>query len=154
MSVLSPILALRARLDFAVEHGPAHLRYIYAAVRDCGVSFGTVTQHSGRFAFPSDKPVIAILGDDMHATLGPAAFHRKSVRRFVASCAAAVVIACDAQPRFYAMATSVAVCLRRNVLIVETRSEHEADWVDLVQAINPDIRLLVGTVRPETEARH
>lgn len=154
MSLLSPILAPRVRLDFAVENGPAHLRCIYAAVRDCGVSFATISQNSGRFAFPAGKPVVALLGDDMHEALGPAAFHRKSVRRFVATCAAAVVIACDAQPRFYAMATSVAVCLRRDVLIVETRSEHEADWIDLVKTISPDIRMLIGTVRPPTGARH
>ena len=154
MADLPPILAPRARLDFAVEHGPEYFRPIYRAVRDCGISFATVTQHAGRFGFPSDKPVIALLGDDMHEALGPAAFNRKSVRRFVATCAAAVVIACEAQPRFYAMAAAAAVCVRRNVVIVETRSEHEADWIDLVQAVNPAIKLLVGTVRPPTAARH
>ena len=154
MTLLSPIIAPRARLDFAVENGPEHLRCIYAAVRDYGVSFATVTQNSGRFAFPAGKPVVALLGDDMHQAFGPAAFHRKSVRRFVASCAGAVVITCDAQPRFYAAAAGVAILLRRNAIIVETRSEHEADWIDLVRSVSPDIRMLIGTVRPPTEARH
>lgn len=154
MSLLTPVLAPRARLDLAVEHGPEHLRPFYRAVRDAGISFATVLQHAGRFSFPSDKPVIALLGDDMHEALGPAGFNRKSVRRFVATCAVAVVVACDAQPRFYAMAAHAAVCLRCNVVIVETRSEHEVDWIDLIRSIRPDIRMLVGTVRPETEARH
>ena len=152
--MIGPDIIPRARLDFAVDHAPEHLRAIYRAVRDHGVSFGVVTQRAGRFAFPSDKPVVTLLGDDLDEALGPPAFHRKSVRRFVASCEAAVIISCDPQPWFYTAATSVAVLKRRNVLIVETRSEVEADWVDLVRSIAPDIRMLIGTVRPETEARH
>ena len=151
--MLTPELVSRARLDFAVEHGPEHLRHVYRAVRDGAVTFGFVTQRSGRFAFPSRLPVIAIFGDDLDEALGPAGFHRKSVRRFVASCAGAVVIACDAQPPLY-HAAAAAVVLRRNVVLVETRSEHEADWIDLIRSIKPDIRMLVGTVRPPTEARH
>lgn len=154
MSILSPHIAPRARLDAAVDQGPLHLRDLYRAVRDYGISFATVTQHAGRFAFPSDKPVVALLGDDMHQALGPTAFHRKSVRRFVASCKAAVIVACEAQPRFYMAAAVTAAVLRQNVVVVETRSEHEADWFDLLREINPSINMLVGAVRPETEARH
>ncbi len=152
--MLAPAFVHRARLDAAVEHGPAHLRPMYLAVRDHGVSFAVVTQRAGRFAFPSDKPVVALLGDDLDEALGPAGFHLKSVRRFVASCEGAVIIACDPQPRLYIAAATVAVMLRRNAVIIETRSEHEADWVDLIRSIKPDIRMLLGTVRPPTEAQH
>ncbi len=147
--MMSPDIIPRAKLNAAVEHGPLHLRPLYHAVRDYGISFAIVTQGAGRFAFPSDKPVITLLGDDLHEALGPPAFHRKSVRQFVATCRAAVIVACDPQPKFYIAAATTAVLLRQNVVIVETRPEHEADWFDLVRQITPDINLLVGTVRPE-----
>ena len=38
----------RDRLDFAVDHGPEHLRGIYRCVRDGGIGFATVSQNAGR----------------------------------------------------------------------------------------------------------
>lgn len=139
----------RHRLDFAVERGPLHLRGIYRCIRDGGIGFATVPQRAGRFDMPTDRPHVVILGDDMHAALGPAAFHRKSVRRFAARCRTAAIVACEALPVLYTGPALTAMSMRWDGLIVETLPRWEASWADLIRQANPSITLLIGTVKPE-----
>ena len=135
------------RLDYAVEHGPMHLRAVYRCVRDGGIAFVTVPQNVGRFELPADRPTLAILGDDMHAAFGPTAFHRKSVRRFLARCRTAAVIACEALPFAYTAAALGVTSMRWDAVIVETLPEHEGAWVDLIRQTNPSAALTIGKVQ-------
>lgn len=138
------------RLDYAVEHGPLHLRSVYKCVRDGGIAFVTVPQNVGRFDLPTDRPTLAILGDDMTSALGPAAFHRKSVRRFLMRCRTAAVIACEAIPFAYTAAALGVMSMRWDAVIVETLPEHEGTWVDLIREANPSAALLIGKVHEAT----
>ena len=139
----------RHRLDFAVEHGPLHLRGVYRCVRDGGIGFATVPQRAGRFDMPTTRPHVVILGDDRSQALGPSAFHRKSVRRFAARCRTASIVACEALPILYTGPALAAMGMRWDGLIVETLPRWEASWADLIREANPSIALMIGTVKPE-----
>ena len=121
---------------------------ILEAVRDFGCGWATIPQHAGRFKIPAGRPTIGIIGDDMLEALGPAAFHRKSLRRLVASCAGGVLVSCAPELQLYAAAAVVAAERRRNAVLVETRPEREAEWLAFLGEVNPTMRLVVGTVRP------
>ena len=147
--------AFHLRLSRAIESGRApHLRPILVAVRDFGCGWATVPQRAGRFDIPEGRPNIVVIGDDATEALGIAGFHRKSLRRFLRTCGAVVVVSCDPQTVFYAAAATTAVERRQNTVVIETRLSHEAEWVALAQAEAPEASFLVGTVRPETGARH
>lgn len=135
----------RARLDWAIETGTDHLKPIWHAVRDFGCGYLLVTQNAGPFAVPPpERPAIITFGDDTDVALGPAAFHRRSLRRLL------VLVACAAIPEAYASAAGVAAFERRHTVIIETRPEHEIPWLDLVLRIRPGGRLLVCSVRGGT----
>lgn len=144
----------RERLTFAIEGGPQHWRPIYMAVRDFGVQLAIIEQRAGAFRPPTDKPVLMVVGDDVAVPLGPAGFHRKSLRHFIGRCHAVVVVSCEPLVPLYAMAASCAAGWRRDTLLIESQPRWEQDWIDLVKASNPAAKLVVGAVRPETEARH
>ena len=139
----------RDRLTAAIASGQApHLRPIFEACRDFGIAWATVPQAAGKFTIPTDRPAIVIVGDDMHEALGPAGFHRRSLRRFAATCEAAVIVSCAPDVRLYEAAASMPVVARRNAVLIETRIEREAEWLGFLQDVNPTIRLLIGTVKP------
>jgi hypothetical protein len=138
----------RERLTAAMESGRApHLVPLWGAVRDFGVGLLIVPQKGGPFEPPrKDVPAICIIGDDMKISLGPSGFHRRSLRRFIRSCGAGVVISCEAIARAYAVAATEASLRRHNVILIETRPQHEIAWVSLLRKINPHLGLLVATV--------
>jgi hypothetical protein len=141
-------IAPRERLTAAMEseRGP-HLKPIYGVVRDYGVGLLLVTQKAGPFEPPKkDVPVICLIGDDLTASLGPSAFDRRSLKAFVRTCGTAVVISCEPLLEAYARAATEAALRRHNVILVETRLQHEMAWVSLLRRINPSLGMLVATV--------
>lgn len=140
----------RRRLTAAINGSAGqHFRPIWLAVRDSGVAFCVVPQGGEAFDPPAGRPTIALIGDDMLVSRGPAAFHRPSLDRFVRRCRGAVIVACEPLRVAYASAAAVAAGLRLNVIIVETRPEHEADWKATLDGINPSLGYILCTVRPE-----
>ena len=140
----------RSRLDFAVEHG-RHLAPLYAAARDHGCIFGIVPQGAGPFnPPPADRPAIIVIGDDLDRALGPSAFDERSLRRLLRGVRLAAVVACEPLPEIYAEAARHAVLLRKSVVIVETRPEHEITWFSLIKSIAPDAAFLLGSVKGGT----
>lgn len=145
----------RARLTFAVENGPLHWRPIYLAVRDAGVQLAVVEQKAGRIRLPEGGgPRIMVVGDDTHTPMGPSGFHRKGLRRFIAGCHAVAIVSCEPLVSLYAMVATCAAGFRRDALLIESQPEHEQAWIELVRAANPTARLVIGAVRPPSEARH
>jgi hypothetical protein len=143
----------RENLTAVIDSGLGlHLRPIWIAVRDAGVACCIVPQGGEPFELPEGKPTIVILGDDMLQSLGPSAFHRPSLKRFVKRCRGAVVVACEPVPLAYAVAAGTAASLGFNIVIVETRPEHEADWKNALDAINPDLSYIFCSVPPEGHA--
>ena len=137
------------RLDFAVNHGPEHLRGIYRGVRDGGIGFATVPQRADRFDIPTGRPHAVIFSYDMHQALGSVASHRRFVQRYAARCRTGAIVACQSLPVLYTGPALAAVGMCWDGLIVETLPWWEASWADLIREANPSIVLMIGTVRPE-----
>jgi hypothetical protein len=138
--------------DYIDARKAPHLIPIANAIKDHDCGLAIVLPHAGAFRLPNDRPVILTIGDDHKTCEGPTAFHRPSLRRFIKTCRVAAIVACGPLEQIYRTVTNDAVYLRRNVLIVETRSEHEADWYDFLTKIKPNLSLAIGTVRPAGHA--
>ncbi|MGI4764845.1 MAG: hypothetical protein ACRYGP_07240 [Janthinobacterium lividum] len=48
----------------------------------------------------------------------------------------------------------MAVLFGRNVVVIETRPEREADWTGFVQAANPGLPTVISTPRSPSGATH
>ncbi len=144
----------RAEVERLEEQAAPHWRPVYYAMRHHGIAFGGIIQDRKPFRIPRARPTLLLLGDDLDASYGPVGFHPKSVRRFVERCCYGVVVACSPEVVLYATAAAVVTATRSDVVLIETRPEHEADWVDRLRAIKPGLPLLVGMVRPASEAHH
>jgi hypothetical protein len=133
-----------ARIDAALHRAPAYLRPIYFAVRDEGCVHTLVAQGDGPFSLDGlpDGPVITILGDDLFRSKGPEGFHQASLRSLLARCTCAVIVV-GMSEKPYLMAATTAVLRREDVVIIETRAEHEMHWVNACRAARPDGGLLV-----------
>jgi hypothetical protein len=119
------------------------------AARDHGVGVCVVPQGAERFNPPRKHPNIVIVGDDMHEAKGPAAFHRKSLVRFIKRASGAVIVSCAPLPAAYAAAATNAALFRQDILIVETRLQFEPAWKDFIETHHPGIALLLCTVEPQ-----
>jgi hypothetical protein len=138
----------RERLTQAVESGPLHYRGIMRVVRDAGINLCIVPQHVGSFLPPRNRPSIVIIGDDLQTARGPSAFHGFSLRRYIKRCKAAAIVSSAPPPLAYD-AIAVLAASGADVVLIETRPEHEADWHDCVKAANPDISIIIATVEPQ-----
>ena len=147
MSVQFTKAVPKTLLDAALDTAPAHMRPILLATRDHGCAWAVIQQRAGRFDIPKGKPVIAIIGDDMHAALGPGGFHRKSVRRLLQASRIISIVASEAIPLAYAAAAAAAMGLRLNATIIETRPDQEMQWLALVRAENPSAQLIICSTR-------
>jgi hypothetical protein len=114
----------------------------------CGVDVVIVPQRGGRIVLPKrQRPVIMLIGDDLHSAEGPEAFHKSSIRKFVKNAACCAVISCEALVEVYTAIATEAVLLRYSGVIVETRPEQEIQWVNFIREANNDIRMLLASVR-------
>ena len=133
----SPPKVTRQELDQTIDElraiGGVHLLPIMTAVRDYGIAFAEIRQDTGPVSFRFDKPNIILLGDDLHEAKAPPAFHEETLRAVLDKVSRVIIVACDAQPRFYALAATRAAIFREHVLIIETLPQHEADWCTLIQ---------------------
>lgn len=138
---LQPQVVIGGNLDDAIRNGPQHLRSIYRAVRDEGCNHLIVIQSDTPFPLIGEFPTIAIIGDDLNCSKGPAAFHPPSLKSLVEKCSAAVLMV-GMSPQAYHHAASWAVLKRQHVVIVETRAVHELAWTGYLQATNPQLPIL------------
>jgi hypothetical protein len=134
-----------SRITATIDHLPAYMRPIMLAVRDAGVALCMVPQGEEPFDPPTDRPTICLIGDDMHEAKGPRAFHQDSLRDFAKRCTCAVIVSCEPLLVAYAAAAALA-SLGKDVIIVETRTEHEADWKSALDALNPDLYYILCLV--------
>lgn len=141
--------ATRDNLSAAIARAPCHLKPVLETVRDHGVGMLFVSQSMQPFRIPGPprKPAIVIFGDDLEQSVGPDGFHLPSVRRAIRACSEFAVVSAAPEPAVYAaMAAAVAV-KRSNVLIVETRLEHEFQWVALIRKLAPRKHICILTVK-------
>jgi len=137
----------RARIDRYLATAPAHLRPILLAVRDQGCAWANIPQKAGRFEVPTGRPLISIIGDDLHVAMGPAGFHRKSVRRLLAASRFISIVAAEPQVLAYATPALGAAGLGVNGTIIETRPEFELQWHALAKAEAPKAQMILVSVK-------
>jgi hypothetical protein len=79
-----------------------------------------------------------VIGDDLDRSKGLAAFETGSLRRFLWNCSTVLIMAGAADEKLYAaaamkVARGVAESTPRpNAVIIETRPDHEGEWLDFV----------------------
>ena len=107
-----------------------------------------VAQGTQAFAIPprTGRAAVVLIGDDLDRSMGPEGFHLPSVRRVIRACSAFMVVSSAPSADLYAATTAGAVG-GKNVLIVETRPEHEIQWVSLIRKLAPGRPLCLATVR-------
>ncbi len=115
-------------------------------VREHRIGFASISQHSGPFDLPAgSRPTITLLGDDTEVACGPTAFDLASVERIIARAAVVAIISCEPLLVVYESAAKIGV-LGGDVVLIETRIEHEISWVSLIQHHAPGVPLLIATV--------
>jgi hypothetical protein len=137
------------RLTFLMEHGPEHLRPIFRAVRDYGVTLTIALQGQGTLWPPMDQGTILMICDDDSEAKGPTAFHQSALRDFVRTCRLAVIVSCEPLTEVYTIAAITAILTRRNIIVIETNLKYEQAWRDLIETESPDLRLVIATVEPQ-----
>jgi hypothetical protein len=151
-----------AFLDLAITTGPEHFRPILRVLRDKGCALAIAPQGRRPFALPRDRqrpdrvrgPVICIVGDDLHQALGPAGFHRPSLRRVLAGSVALIIVSGEPDPTAYALAATSAagLCplgLGWNAVLIETRPERESEWLAFASKHRPDLLVTLYRSHPE-----
>ena len=151
MSALLHAEATTARLDAAISASPPHLRPLLLAVRDHRVAMLYVSQDAGPFAIPADvkRPALVMVGDDMETSVGPSRFHVPSLRRAMRACVAFTVVTSAPTVEVYALGTAPTIG-GKNAMIIETRLEHELEWLALIQKTAPGRPVLLSTVKGGT----
>ena len=133
----SPPKITNQELDQTIDElraiGGVHLLPIMIAVQDYGIAFSQIRHDCGLVSFSFDKPTIILLGNDLEEAKGPSAVHEEMVRAVLDKVSRVIIVAGDAQPRFYALAATRAAIFREHVLIIETHPQHEGDWCALIQ---------------------
>ena len=146
----SPPKVTRQELDQTIDElraiGGVHLLPIMTAVRDYGIAFAEIRQDTGPVSFRFDKPNIILLGDDLHEAKAPPAFHEETLRAVLDSVSRVIIVANDAQPRFYALAATRAAIFREHVLIIETLPQHEADCCTLIQKYGTGLPIVLCSI--------
>ncbi len=131
-------------LDTAAITHP-HLRPLVLAASDHRVCLITVPQRAGRFdSPPAGRPFVLIVGDDLFETLGPAAFHSKSLRRVLARASHVGINAADTGSPIYPNAAGIAAG-GGNVVIIECRPETERAWLAFVRRRAPAAAVFIST---------
>jgi hypothetical protein len=138
--------------DYIDAKKAPHLIPIATAIKDHDCALSIVFPYAGPFRLPADRPVILIIGDDHKICVGPSGFHQASLRRFVKTCRVAGIVSCAPPEQLYRTVVNDAVYLRRNIAIIETQAQYEADWYACLTKIKPNLSLAVGLVRPEGHA--
>ena len=139
------------RFKNALNTSPDHLWDIFRAASAAGVQYRLAPLDGKPFHARANQPTIFVICDDVPESKGPEAVHRNSLQKFVKRCTGAVIV--SSEPRVVAYAAAAARAAEsggQDVIIVETRAEHEADWKHALDAINPDLlfRYFLGPVKP------
>lgn len=135
-------------IDEIIATGPEHLRPICVAVRDHGACLMLVPQSPEPFSEPRSitrTPIVMVL-DDTDRSLGPDGFDLPSIAKAVQASGAFAIIASAATVTPYATMAAIASA-GGAVMIVETRPEHEREWIALVTMLAPKGKLIVSTVK-------
>lgn len=87
---------------------------------------------------------ITLIADDDGRSVGPEHFRSPLLDARMASANIAFILAWAAEPIFYGMAAMSVAFWSKNILFVETRINHEQQWIDHINAVNPSIQFVIA----------
>lgn len=122
-----------------------HARILCEAEWYGGCELVCADQVGSSFNGTTRRPKIFLIGDDTSLSMGPGAFHQQSLIAAIRSSAVFCVISCAAVPSVYACMAYSASRYRKDVMIVETRQEHEAAWYNFIEQHEPTKGILLAT---------
>ncbi len=137
------------RFETKVAADAPHLLPIVHAIRDHGVGFLVIPQRATglhRGIKLLKRPFIVMVGDDTDCALGPDQYDGKSLDRLIGMADGVAIISCAPPPEAYSSIALMAMA-QRNGLIIETRPEQEIAWTNRVQAVCPEMPILLCTVK-------
>lgn len=137
------------QLETKVAAEAAHLLPIVQAIRDHGVGFLVIPQRATglhRGIKLLQRPFIVMVGDDTDCALGPVQYESKALDRLIVMADGVAIISCAPPPEAYSSIALMAMA-QRNGLIIETRPEQEISWTNRVQAVCPEMPILLCTVK-------
>ena len=137
------------RFETKVAADAPHLLPIVHAIRDHGVGFLVIPQRATglhRGIKLLKRPFIVMVGDDTDCALGPDQYDAKSLDRLIGMADGVAIISCAPPPEAYSSIALMAMA-QRNGLIIETRPEQEIAWTNRVQAVCPEMPILLCTVK-------
>jgi hypothetical protein len=148
MTIVSGFAGMRADHLAKVEaEAPAHLAPIVRLVRRGAVNFLFVPQYAGRFVVPpTRRPIVALIGDDLHEAYGPAAFHVDPLSQLISAACRVLIQVCEPTADLYGRAANTAAVYGRHAVLIETRLEQEAPWFEFVKSIAPAMSITLATV--------
>lgn len=134
-------------LDAVIAKSPVYLRPVLVAVRDATTGLLLINQGHEPFVTPTvcGRSTISMILDDTDRSVGPLGFHRRSLRRLIRASDAFAVISSSAIGLPYAAMSAVAATGKATV-IIETRLEHELQWLALIQRVAPKRPLMLCTI--------
>lgn len=92
------------------------------------------------------RPFIVMVGDDTDCALGPDQYDSKALDRLIGMADGVAIVSCAPPPEAYSSIALMAMA-QRNGLIIETRPEQEIAWTNRVQAVCPEMPILLSTVK-------
>jgi len=142
----------RANLDALLENAltPPHMVPVLRAIRDNRLRLMVVQQLKGSFIETMrdiDGPFVTIIADDTDRAVGPDFFHQRSLRRLVETINGAAVIAGAPPPEAYSTMTMMPTLYGHSTAVIETRPEQEIQWVNYLRSVNPELPLILSTVK-------
>ncbi|HDR30012.1 hypothetical protein [Rhodovulum sp.] len=141
------------RMEEKVAAEAPHLLPIVHAIRDHGVGFLVIPQRATglkRGLKLLKRPFIVMVGDDTDCALGPDQYDSSALDRLIGMADGVAIISCTPPPEAYSSIALMAMA-QRNGLIIETRPEQEIAWTNRVQAVCPEMPILLCTVKGQLQ---
>lgn len=135
------------RIESSAAEKAPHLLPVLQAIRHHGVGFLVIPQRASdldRGIALLAPPFIVIVGDDTNVALGPDQYDRAALERLIGMVDGVAIISSAPPAEAYASIAMMAV-VNCNGLIIETRSEQEIAWTNLVQTVRPQMPILLCT---------
>ena len=121
-----------------------HSLLLLEAVRDRGITLYTVFPRTKASEPPFGVASVTVFGDDPPRpgrAKGPGRFHERTIHSHLRAATHVAIMAGDALLAVYQEAVDLAAT-GANVVLIETDSRHEAEWLALVKRAAPQADLM------------
>ncbi len=136
---------------------PRHLKSVFEAARDYKIGFMYFPQNHQKADLEklnAAKAFVAIVGDDIDCSMGPDHFDAVFMQTLLEKAFSIAVISSAVVEDVYTLFAEIAGLWRKSMVIIETRPEHEMQWIARVNEIAPNTHLVVSTPKPEEASKH